>query len=260
MARISLSEILQNIAGSVGEHTFSCWKGINYLRQKAVTISNPCSFAQSSARAAFSVLARMWHAELTAAQRALWNEYAQGLKSASEQVGPNGNGGSGIYQVIPGSGGVMSGFNSFVQVNMTALLTGFPLASPPVPDAPMGIDAPDAPTGLSSPFYCFLPAQSCRIYLQWTDPVVAPVGSIIRLWVVSLDGGVHKQINALVPLGQEDTSLTQVKAALGALSDVEDLPGHYLFQIDCVSPSGLKSPPSNVLTVDVTPTCDACVP
>lgn len=260
MARINLSEVLQNIAGSVGEHTFGCWKGINYLRQKAVTISNPCSLAQSSVRAALSALARMWHTDLTAAQRNLWNELAQSLKSAGEQVGPNGNGGAGILQVIPGDGGVMSGFNAFVKLNITALVAGFVFASPPVPDAPIGIDAPDAPTELYLFVYCFLPGQACRVYVRWTDPLVAPVGSIIRVWLVSLDGGVHKQIIDLVALGDLGTNIIQVKAALGATSNIEDLPGHYHFQIDCVSPSGLKSPPSNVITVAVTPTCDACVP
>lgn len=258
MARIKLSEILQNIAGSVGEHTFSCWKGVNYLRQKAVTISNPCSLAQSFARMALSALARMWHTDLTAAQRALWNEFAQGLKSGSEQVGPNGNGGSGILQVIPGSGGVMSGFNSFIQANMLALRAGFAFASPPVPDAPIGIDAPNAPTNLTFSQYCSSGIGPCEVYLTWTDPVDAPVNSVIRVWTVSVDANVHRQLTSIIPLAQETVNISSVKVALGGNVLFETMPGHYHFQADCVSPSGLKSPPSNVLTVNVTPTCGAC--
>jgi len=202
----------------------------------------------------------MWYADLTASQRALWNEYAQGLKSASEQVGPNGNGGAGTLQVIPGDGGVMSGFNAFVKVNITAIFAGFPMISPPVPDAPMGIDAPNAPTNLYLHSYCHIGANPCRVILHWDDPVDAPVGSVIRVWTLSLDAGVHRQIVQLWPLATSAPYFILVKAALGAVHNVEDLPGHYHVQIDCVSPNGLKSPPSNVITVEVTPTCDACVP
>jgi len=207
-----------------------------------------------------SAIAKMWNADLTEAQQALWNEYAQGLKSAGEQVGPNGNGGAGILQVIPGNGGVMSGFNSFVQVNITALFAGFVFASPPVPDAPLGIDAPNAPTNLSLNVYCHIGANPCRVILDWDDPVVAPLGSIIRVWTLSLDADVHRQIVQLWPLATPAPYFIEVKAALGAVHNVATLPGHYLVQVDCVSPSGLKSPPSNVITVEVTPTCDACIP
>lgn len=260
MARISLSEVLQNIAGSVGEHTYGCWKGVNYLRQKAVTISNPCSLVQASVRAALSALAKMWHTDLTAAQRALWNELAQGLKSASEQVGPNGNGGAGILQVIPGNGGVMSGFNAFIQANVTALMAGFAYASPPVPDAPMGIDAPNAPTNLAFTQYCNSGVPPCWILVSWDDPVDAPVGSIIRLWALSLDAGVHRQIVLLAALETAGPGFTEIKAAQGAVHNLNDLPGHYHLQVDCVSPQGLKSPPSNVITVEATATCDPCTP
>jgi hypothetical protein len=202
----------------------------------------------------------MWYSTLTEAQRAGWNEFAQQLGSASDKRGPNLGGGGGILQIIPDDGGVMSGYNSFVKTNVVALMTGFLMLSPPVPNAPLGIDAPNAPTELYLFVYCFLPGQPCRIYLRWTDPLGAPENSIIRVWTVSLDAGVHRQIVALVALGDVGVNFTQVKAAQGALINVENLPGHYHFQIDCISPSGLKSPPSNVITVAVTPTCDACVP
>ncbi|MBA7564230.1 hypothetical protein ES708_05892 [subsurface metagenome] len=260
MARIKTSELISSIAGMVGDHIYSCWKGQQYIMSKPVTISRPCSPAQSAVTASVTAISRMWYSALTEAQRAGWNEFAQQLGSASDQRGANLGGGTGVLQVIPRDGGVMSGFNSFVKTNVVALMAGFIMASPPVPNAPLGIDAPNAPTDLLFAFYCSLPAQPCRVYLSWTDPIGAPVGSIIRVWTVSLDSGAHRQIVKLVALGETDTDILQVKAALGALINIEDLPGHYHFQIDCISPSGLKSPPSNVITVNVTPTCDACIP
>ncbi len=262
MARISLSEILQNIAGSVGEHTYACWKGVNYLRQKAVTISNPCSILQALTRVTLSGLAKAWHTLLTDAQRAAWNEYASSLKSAGEQVGPNGNGGAGCLQVIPDNGGVMSGFNAYVMLNFNAHSINFYAPTGTAFLAPLGIDAPNAPTGLTCG-YCFDDPNSL-IGLEWTDPIDAPEDSKIRIWLLSLDSGVHRQLVWFVDLAVEVFGIVSVRIAQGALVPVSSLPGHYLVQIDCVSPRGQKSPPSNVcqttVTVAVPPACGFVIP
>ena len=41
MARVWLSEVLNDIRGSVKNHVYSVWRGLNYIREKAVSIPNP---------------------------------------------------------------------------------------------------------------------------------------------------------------------------------------------------------------------------
>jgi len=250
MARIYFSEIVQAMSGSIQNHVYSAWKGLAYIRNKAISIINPRSADQQDMRARTAAASQRWYSGLTDAQRALWNEYAQGLGSASKQTGPASDGGGGTKQLIPGNGGVMSGYNAYVMANGLAFSGGCLAMDVFEDDAPLGIDAPSAPTDLTC-IYCKANGHSV-IRLTWTDPVTYPPDSRLRIWATSLDGGVHKQLVANVALALETYDIEQVNIALGQLAYVEALPGHYHIQVDAISPEGLKSPPSNICQVEVT--------
>lgn len=131
MPRVVLSGLLQDIRGSMGGSTFSAWKGLNYLRNKAVTVGNPQTPAQMGIRAQFGESAVMWTG-LTDAQRALWEEYAQSLK-----VAPGKNPVVGDFGLIPNPSGAQSGFNAYIGANQILEGAGQPRVTvPPIYGSP----------------------------------------------------------------------------------------------------------------------------
>jgi len=128
MARIVLSGLLQDIRGSIGGSTFSSWKNINYLKNKAIAVTNPQTPAQMMVRQNLALSVSEWR-NLTDSQKAQWEEYAQSLKlpnSMDEVVGDSG--------IIPTVGRVQSGINTYVGVNQFLKGAGLPRVSvPPVP-------------------------------------------------------------------------------------------------------------------------------
>lgn len=263
MARIKTSEVVQGIAGMAKNHLYSCWKGVGYLMSKPVSLSNPRSLVQQSVRAYTTFLSRAWSRDLTDAQRAGWDELAQQQGSAAVNTAPNLGGGAGSLQVIPRGGKVMSGYNCFIKHNYAALEIGIPPISPPVPDAPLGIDSPPPVTDLEVLLYCRVQVEeACSFLIRWQEPFSYPVGSVVRVWCRSIDAGVHRQVVFLRPLpfSPLEIDIRHVKIAQGAIAHFEDLPGHYCFQVDVVDTHGQRSPPSNVVCDEATPTCALCIP
>jgi len=244
MARIWLSEMLNDIRGSIKNHVYSVWKGLNYIREKAVTIANPNSIVQANIRAKTTQTSKRWYDILTALQRSLWQEYAEALAPKAGDAG-------GTKNLIPDNGGVMSGYNAYVMLNLLAYSADVIDMVTFIDDAPIGITPPNAPTTLA----CVWHEPTCCINLTWVDPLDALVGTKIRVWAVSLDGGAHKQMRAPVALAAESYPLCNLRGALGATFNVRDLPGHYHIQVDAVGPNGQKSPPSNICQVTVPAGC-----
>jgi len=56
MAKLSSNSIFGNVSGSIGEVVFSSWKGIPYVRAKAVSVKNPKSDAQLDQRIKFTAI------------------------------------------------------------------------------------------------------------------------------------------------------------------------------------------------------------
>ncbi len=83
--------------------------------------------------------------------------------------------------------------------------------------------------------------------LEWNDPADLPVGGKIRIWCLSYDAGVHRQHVATIDRGVEAWIPDVVRVANGAEVPIANMPGHYLFQIDAISPNGNQSPPSNTI-------------
>lgn len=233
MARIWLSEIAQDIRGSIGNHTYSIWRGLNYLRNKAASIINPCSIDQENMRARAAAASKRWNDTLTVNQRALWNEYA-------EAMDPKPGNGGGTKNIIPDNGGVMSGFNAYVMNNCLGYSADALAMGGFVDDAPVGQTPPNAVTNLAAVWN----AVTCCIDLTWTDPIGIHGATGIRIWLVSLDAGVHKQLVQNAVPASEAASICAVKVANGAPQNIRDLPGHYHIQLDAVNIWGQKGPPS----------------
>jgi len=119
---------------------------------------------------------------------------------------------------------------------------------------------------IPSSFYLQVPAGAGSIYIDdlsiegpvttgvsmtWTDPVNAPVGSRIRVWLRSYGMNAHLQQVGTVALGEEAFILSQVRTAQGRTVDISNLPGQYKIQLDSVSPEGRQSAPSNLIEVEV---------
>ncbi len=238
MARIWLSEVLNDIRGSIKNHVYSVWKGLNYVREKAVSIANPNSIEQANMRAKTTQCSKRWYDTLTGAQRDLWKEYAEALT-------PIEGDGGGTRHLIPTNGGVMSGYNAYIMINLWAYSADITNLVIFIDDAPIGITPPNAPTGLAGTW----DAPTCCVNLTWVDPVDAIAGTKIRVWLLSTDGGVHKQMRMTVVLAAEAAAVCSVRIALGAIANIRALPGHYLFQIDAIGPNGQKGAPSNVIEV-----------
>jgi hypothetical protein len=78
MVKVAAPALSLDASGSIaGAVTFSKWKGRNYVRQ-LVKPSNPQSGGQVGVRAMFKFLSQRW-ADLTTAEKATWDDYADQL-------------------------------------------------------------------------------------------------------------------------------------------------------------------------------------
>lgn len=74
MARITFGPMIVDCRGSVGDTTFSSWKGINYIRSR-VTPANPNTVAQQNQRNKLKYSVFQWQ-QLATDIKTRWNEYA----------------------------------------------------------------------------------------------------------------------------------------------------------------------------------------
>ena len=134
MAKIVLSALISDLRGSLGGSVIANWKGQVYMRQKTTLMGNPQSSGQVEVREYFSDSVALWRT-LTPVQKALWEDYAQSLGSASangKQVGLKG--------IIPVDSRLQSGMNAFIGANQMALRSGFArVLTPPVGSQPKNV-------------------------------------------------------------------------------------------------------------------------
>jgi len=248
MARL-IGQVLGVLRGSIGGLlTFSQWRGVPYVRAKSLSITNPRSEGQADIRARITHCSRRWYEILTIAQRNEWSEFA--LQQGSASLGAI-EVGAGTKQVIPGTRGVMSGFNAYIMNNVLAFTAGSLPAGLYVDDAPLGQPIPNPPTELTGVWR----PDICAVDLSWTTPQEQPIVSRIRVWTVSLNAFCHKQIVANVGVPTDTASITDIRIAKGKLNPIRKNPGEYHFQADAIDNLGLRSPPSNVFQIIVPSNC-----
>lgn len=184
MARIVLSGLIQDIRGSIGASTFSAWKGISYIRNKALTVSNPQTMSQEAMRAEFAESVAAYRA-LTEIQKAMWEEYAQQHKgaNASDEV-------VGDFGIIPQPGRTQSGFNAYIGVNQVLFASGQARKS-----VPPAVPQPQATSIIA------LNGTGATVHIEWTS-VVNPTGLalVFEVWMKGWWTGAHSYIAHVAPV------------------------------------------------------------
>jgi len=214
MARIVYSGLVQDMRGSVGGSTFSVWKGIHYLRNKAATIGNPQTMRQMAVRQSFATAVRNWGG-LSAVDKAKWEEWAQSLKVAGakdEVVGDMG--------IIPHMGRTQSGMNAYIGTAQVLFGAGYPAVSkPPVQPQPY-------PTRFLSVIW--QPAPESRINISFTSTENPEIlGRKLVMWEKGYWQGSHSYITTKVdvpepPVVPPELLITTVRMGWG--NNIQDIP------------------------------------
>lgn len=248
MARITPSALVDDIKGSVGGVTFSSWKGLSYVKAKAKSVRNPATQDQVAVRNAMTFFSRRYYDDLTDAQRAEWDQYAQEVAGAERSDQVQGGFGS---RVVPQRQWQRSGYNWFVAINVglvTAL--GVDHYAAPIDDAPLGQTPP------SQLVFTDLTYDNTTGKFSWSAIAPQDFGHAtsvrMRVWVlpnfgyarIQLQGTLDTEGAALGP-ADLDALIIQRTTLTAPLPD-----GLYAFQLDCVGiQNGLVSPPSEIVKV-----------
>ncbi|MBI4721957.1 MAG: hypothetical protein HY769_02990 [Candidatus Stahlbacteria bacterium] len=184
MARVVLAGILQDIRASIGASTFSAWKGVSYLRNKAITVANAQTTKQMEMRAQFGESIGEYRG-LTTIQKAMWEEYAQQQKTQNAK-----NEVVGDFGIIPQLGKTQSGFNAYIGVNQVLYRASFPrVAMPPKQPQP------------KSTRFVVLTGTGATIHIEWTS-VVNPLALTqnLEIWLKGWWKGAHPYMATIVPV------------------------------------------------------------
>lgn len=232
MARIQLSGLLTDVRGKIGNYVFSVWKaGNHYIRNVASVISNPSSSDQALVRCYMAMLTKYWYDTLTADQRENWNTWA--LTEPGK-----GNKDGGVETVIKGNNGKMSGFNAFCMANMWNRTAG--ISADVIAVAPLGVTPPTPPLSVAAS------EAAGTVTVTWTEPITHEADARVRIWGVSREKLMHRQLLATEPVAAGTKDIVSFKGAGGASILFADVVGHFLIQLDTVDDTGTKSGPSNV--------------
>lgn len=241
MASIRTSSLVDAIQGKIGTTIFDLAKGgQGTVRRYSKRATRTPSKKQSEYRADGARIAAAWKT-LTQVQKSLWDMYAKQLKQRLGAKSPVQCGGT--RTLIKGKRGIMTGYNAFMGLNQTKFSAGFTVI---VLNAPLGIALPPAPQ-LTSFFYHKL---SKTFQVLWTiDAGSVPANSRARVWM----RGSFRQHNFFIAQDTTATALiaqlTSFPYRLGTLAFTANFPGGFWsIQLDVITPLGLKSSPSNVLT------------
>lgn len=248
MARITPSALVDDIKGSVGGVTFSSWKGMSYVKAKAKSVRNPATKDQVVVRNAMTFFSRRFFDDLTDAQRAGWDQYAQEVASAerSDQV----QGGFGA-RIVPQRQFQRSGYNWYIAINVRLVKElGKPHFAAPIDNAPIGQTPPSQPVWTSVVYDPLTGTFELNAVAPQTFGSATSLK--VAIWVLPNWGYAREQ--RVWDAGTEGEALGPMtvnglwiqRAALGApLPD-----GIYAWQMDAVGvQNGLVSPPSSVVKV-----------
>lgn len=162
MARLILSDIISDIRGTVGTHTYSNWKGVHLVKNRSV---NYRTAHESPAREAYNVfiaeIGQYWLGGLDQAQRDGWDDYAEYIGTLGFPYF-----GSNVYKIVGWKqyGGIMSGPNAFVLTNQLRRSIG---KTDILEDNPELIDPPPRPIVTSA---TYLPGPPKTIRLTVAEP------------------------------------------------------------------------------------------
>lgn len=229
MARITLGSVVNSIKGSIGEMVYSTWKGISYIRAKAVTISNPQSADQMDVRSRVAEVAKYWNDTLTANERAAWEAYA--LTIVTPTSGPG--------DIIKPATGPFSGYTAFLRNNILTFTSGQQALGVFQKIAPIGVTPPNAPET------CAAAWAANQLQVSWTPGTVPGVKAVT--WTRGVDIKVHAQILATTDVGNGISLSSNVNIAGGKSLPLVQVRGIFDAQVMAVDALGQPSPASNLV-------------
>jgi len=235
MARITLGAVLNSISGSIDQMVYSTWKGINYIRSKAKTISNPQSTDQAAIRARVTECSKYWNDTLTQAERNNWEVYSKTI------VIPT----SGPGDIIKPAKGPFSGYTAFLRNNLLMFTSGQSALGVFQKIAPIGVTGPDAPTNCAAGWVLN------KLTVSWTPGTVPGVNAAV--WTRSQDGSFHAQEGGYVAVGSGVLAMPSLKGKGGVSITLTAVRGKFDVQVMVVDALGQPSPASALVRgIDVT--------
>ena len=246
MARIKMGALISEIDGPIGQMVFSKWKGLPYVRYKALTVTNPNTPEQAIMRAWLGASVQEWW-NLSDIQRALWEEYAQGKGKAAvdaTQVGSK--------CIIKPRGVLQSGFNAYIGANqMVASLGETRVDVPSTIPAPPGLKL-DMDMGQTSWCRPKSPGPGFEIHVGITPLVPVYANTFARLWIKGVWAGSHGYIAGKSTVWIEGASGIQYidvdTIRMGSVGSIAEVPLEHCMriklQVDLADDLGENGPPS----------------
>ena len=235
MARITLGSVLNSISGSIDQMVYSTWKGINYIRSKAKTISNPQSMDQMDVRSRVAECAKYWNDTLTQNERNAWETYANGIVIPS----------SGPGDIIKPAKGPFSGYTAFLRNNILMFTSGQQALGTFQPLAPIGVTPPDAPVDCAAGWVLN------QLDVSWTPGTIP--GAKVVTWTREQSGYFHAQQIAATAVGSGISKTDNVNGAQGRAIPLTKVRGKFDCQVMAIDNLGQPSPASALVKgVDVT--------
>lgn len=257
MARIKLGPNVLDMWGSIGEVTYSSWKGISYCKQKPKTVTNPNTAQQQKIRGLLGACAKKWR-EATPAEKDSWDSYQNMINDGDTPQGS--------HQLRPIKRNHMTGYNKLVSCNIVAKLADDSIAIPGVGQItipPEGTSTPPQP-GIESTAYdpvtheiTVTPTDiEAELIAAGFDEDTEGLGVLMRLWKRVKPH--HPYVSQERFLGTDSASVKHATFASGAVAftqtayrtrgggELDFAPGlHVELQLDIIAPSGLYSAMSN---------------
>ena len=229
MARITLGSVINSISGSIDQMVYSTWKGINYIRSKAKTISNPQSVDQANVRARVSECAKHWTDVLTDQQRANWETYASSIVIPSSGPGD-------IYKPAKGP---FSGFTAFMRNNILMFTSGQMGMASFLAAAPIGITGPDKPNSVTGA------GGALNVTVGWVAG--ATPGFAVLTWLRSRDRTYHPQIIAITAVAASPSVSTEANGAMGVAIPFASVRSQVDVQVVAIDAYGQPSAGSEIV-------------
>jgi hypothetical protein len=234
MAKVTYGPLVSKISGKLGDVVFSSGKtGSNYVKMRQTKTTNPSSANQVTQRGLLAIFSKEWNG-LSAANQALWNEYAK--NGYGKRTVPTGGGARSIIHGNTGRGG---GKGLFIYVNQNRVRVGQSPLSAPVPNKVI----PDG-------FFTF--SAACTGGVVTITANGAAGGTFGQIWTVGTGKIPHRQI-AFDGVTSGAMTFSSVNGAKGTPMALTALVGQKIYvQGEVIDPtSGLASNPSETVEVTV---------
>jgi hypothetical protein len=237
MAKYTPSEFVKQIRGSVGDKTFSNWKGIPVLTKKVNKRKQPNSAIQIKLKETFINLEANWK-KLTLQEWASWEQHSKRYTEIKMKRR------SGLIPVI---GGKMTGHNAYISLNLLLIRCGYdPISTPPTK---IESKPPTPNTDLIN-----LGTYKNEIKFNLWLPYTYNTECVAQIWVRKIGSEAYPYITAIVPISNEPAQIMidKIRAKKGKPIEFKKMENCRLqIQLRTVAKNGEFSITTPIYTVEV---------